>query len=224
MASLMRLQPHHKQYHVVESPLVAGAQGLPKEEIEQLVQAHLDAPSPATREAAIMAFASIIRHITGRFIGTFRTTTSMEDDLISVAFEVVMNAVDTGLPSNGCCRVISNRICRAHTAHVNTFRTSFAPSVPTQLERRERGERPAYAIRLKPEHDEPGVDYFLKEFEFFESLTQSDLTGLEREVIQPWNWGKSIRQLTDELDHSYREVREAVNHVYELAKEIAYAD
>ena len=222
MASIMRLQPHHTGYAASTNDLVKDAEELPKEEIERRVAAYQNDPS--ARSDAILAFSSIIRHLTCRYIGTFRGIRHMEDDLVSTGFEVVIHALDNGIEPEDCCRVISNRIIDAQAQFINDYRSAHAPSLRTQRERVKRGEEAVYAVSLTVDHDQPDADNSLQEFEFYETLINMDLTDIERAIIHPSNWGKTIHQLQEELGETYYAVQDAFKRVKELAKEVAYAD
>lgn len=224
MASIIKLRPDHKKYHVVTSPLLQGVEELPAAEIEKRVQAHIDNPCKETREAAIMAFGSIIRHITGRYIGNFRSLLSMEDDLISVAFEVVIEAIDKQQPSNDICRIVSNRIINRQTHYINKFRSAASPSTMSQHRRLQKGESVQYAVALSDSHVTASDDESLNEFEFYQSLLEFDLSDLERELLKPAYWNRPSREVAKELGVDRRTVSRAVNRLLSLAKEVLYAD
>lgn len=222
MASIMRLQPHHTGYAVSTNALVKDAEEIPKEEIERRVAAYRDDPS--ARSDTVLAFSSIVRHLTCRYIGTFRSIRHMEDDLVSTGFEVVIHALDNGIEPEDCCRVISNRIIDAQAQFINDYRSAHAPSLRTQRSRVKRGEEAVYAVSLTADHDQPDAGDSLQEFEFYETLINMDLTSLERKLLEPRYWGKSLRQLFQELDEPHHEIRDALARIKELAKEVVYAD
>lgn len=221
----MRLRPEHKQYHMVTNPLVSGAEELTTEQIEEVVKAFNDDPSPETRQAAIMAFGSSIRHIVGRYIGTYRSLKSIEDDMVTEAFMVVMAAVDNGISHEDCHRVISNRILKRLTNYVNKFRTATAPVINTQWKRLKEGKDVLYAVPLDMDvHDQPSVDESFEEFEFLSSLIESDLSPLEQQVLEPENWGLPAEELAAKLGVHRATIYRAIDSLITKSKEIIYAD
>lgn len=224
MGSVIILRPEHKKYHAVTSPLLQGVEQLTSEEIEARVQAHLDNPCKETRDAAIMAFGSIIRHITGRYIGNFRSLVSMEDDLISVSFGVVIKAIDGKQPSHDICRIVSNRILNHQTKYINKYRTAASLSETAQRRRLKNGEEVHYAVPIDDTHVQTSMDESLVEFEFYESLQSLDLSDLERELLRPHNWGRTTREIAKDLGLPHMTVHRAVTRLLTMARELIYAD
>lgn len=220
----MRLQPHHRQYHMVTNLLVSDAEELPTKEIEARVRAYNEDPTEANRERAVLAFGSVIRHMVGRYIGTFRSIKSMEDDLVSQAYMSVLHSIDSGTEADDSCRVISNRVLRTLTEYVNKYRTASAPTLRYQLKRVNRGEDVLYAVPIAKTHDQPEEDYSLMEYEFLSALLDSDLTEIEKKILDPDHWGLTIDEMARRLEMPPQTLGRHFNRLVEKARQLLYAD
>lgn len=154
----MRLLPSHRECFKVENLLVADAVALDPEEIEAICEGYLQ--GDRSRDDAVMAFASCVRHITGRWLAAFRATRSMEDDLVSVAMETVIHSIDSLTTAEDATNIITNRVLRAQTEHINDYRSASAPSLRTQQRKRVSGEEVQYTDQIEDTYDkEDDHDY-----------------------------------------------------------------
>lgn len=225
MASIMRLRPGHKKHHVITSPLLTNAKELTEDAIKATVQKYYDNPTTHNRDEAIMAFGSIIRYITSRYLGAFRSMVSLEDDLITRGFLVVMSALDDRTDVDEICRLVSGRIMSAQTEEIHDARASGFISLRTQRRRVSNGEPALYTKPIDDTHDSVELDPSIREFEFYRSLVdRKDLSPMERNLLRPENWGKTRSLLATKYDVDLKVIRQAYRRLIDIAKEQLYAD
>lgn len=225
MASIMRLRQAHKRHHAVTSPLVSNAQEYTEAEIEEFVKTYYANPTKENQDAAVMSFASIIRYITARYIGAFRSVISLEDDLITRGFMVVMAAMDERVPVEDVCRVVSSRIISAQTEEIHNARASGVISLRTQRRRVRDGNEALYPVQIDDSHDSFDFDSSLSELEFYRSLIErKDLDSLDRQLLRPENWSKTRLELAEKYGVSLRTIRLSINKLIKISKEMLYAD
>lgn len=225
MASIMRLRPEHKRHHVITSPLVANAKEMSEDQIKAVVQTYYDNPTTQNRDAAIMAFGSIIRYITARFLGAFRSMSSLEDDLITRGFMIVMDVLESRIQIDAVCRTVSNRILWAQTQEVHNTRAMGTVSFPTQKRRVSKGDAALYVVAINEEHESFDFDPSLGEFELYRSMIErEDLTELERSLLHPVNWAQPTKDLAEKYGVTDRTIRRAISRLITIAREELYAD
>jgi len=221
----MRLLPGHKRHHAVTSPLVADAKEYTEEEIEAFVKTYYDTPTKANRDAAVMSFASIVRYITARYIGAFRSMASLEDDLITAGFLVVLKALDANIPVENICKVISGRIIAAQTREIHEARSLGGIGLTAQKERVQNGQAALYSVPISDEHEQFKVDEHLALIDLIDSLQErKDLTDLERGLIRYGINGRSSEDLAKRFNVNERTIRRAISNLIKVAKEELYAD
>ena len=204
MPSIIRLKPEHRKYHIVESPLVKNAVIYSEEEIEAIATDYLSDRSSTNRERLIMSFSSIIRHMVGRYIGTWRSLLSMEDDLITEAFIKVTDAVDNLVAEEieGICGTVSNRINARLAHYINANRATWAPCLATQQKRFSQGQEILISRYLE---DSDTTTYVtedeISQVDFADAIEELQLTDpIDIEIMKPENWHLSVSELAERLD------------------------
>jgi len=216
MASIIRLQPHHTKCFSVENLLVVDAKPMTPEQIEQACQDYLDGGS---RDDAIMAFASCIRHITGRWLATFPVTRTMEDDLVSVGMETVIESIDKLEDTEDVTNVITNRVLDAQTRHINDYRSASAPSLTTQRQKWRDGKEVHYSRPLEPSDDRPDGDQDLEQFEFVDLMFHAAQDDLDLQILHPSNWACSHEEIAERLEVDQSTINRRVRRLQTVLKE-----
>lgn len=220
MPSLIRLRPEHKKYHIVESPLVRNAMPLSVEQIEKIASEYLFSRTSENRDKLIMSFASIIRHIVGRYIGTWRSLLSMEDDLITEAFLKVTDVVDNLEAADDICDTISNRIVASLAHYINANRATWAPSLRTQHKLLNQGDDILISRYLD---DEDTATYFtedeISQVDFADAIEQMELTDpIDIEIMKRDSWDLTVAELAEKLGCSVNTVLRRRSALYSTLK------
>lgn len=197
----MRLRPEHREWSRPTHPAVRKAKVYTEDQIEAFCQAYLDYPTEENRHAAIMSFASCIRHITGRWLGTYSRSWPFEDDIVQVGFETIINSVDSMESSEGVMKTFTNRVLAAQTRFLNKNRTTTAPSASVQSENYSNDESGI------PDDEEFDVDYHdrqdpcneMSQIEFVDAMRALAKDDLDRELIHPRFWAKPVKYIAAEL-------------------------
>ena len=207
MPSLIRLRPEHKKYHIVESPLVRNAVPLSVEQIEEIANIYLTDKTSENRDKLIMAFASIIRHIVGRYIGTWRSLLSMEDDLITEAFLKVTDVVDKLVAADDICDTVSNRVIASLAHYINANRATWAPSLRTQHKRLNQGD---------------GI-LISRYLDFIDAIERMELIDpIDVEIMRRDSWDLTVAELAERLDCSIATVLRRRSALYTVLKGFLY--
>ena len=218
------MRPEHKKYHIVESPLVRNAVPLSVEQIEEIANIYLTDKTSENRDKLIMAFASIIRHIVGRYIGTWRSLLSMEDDLITEAFLKVTDVVDKLVAADDICDTVSNRVIASLAHYINANRATWAPSLRTQHKRLNQGDGILISRYLD---DEDTTRYVtedeISQVDFIDAIERMELIDpIDVEIMRRDSWDLTVAELAERLDCSIATVLRRRSALYTVLKGFLY--
>lgn len=198
---MIRLKPEHKQWKQPTNPLIRQAEVKSEEEIVAVCQRWLDVRTEKARDDAILVFSSCLRHIIGRWLGSFPITWDHEDDLVQVGYESIMKSIDELETTEDVMNLVTNRALSAQTEYMNKNRSIVSPSNKTQKRRYNEGEQipETEELNLETGHDRPDPCDEILQVDFIDAVKAACRDDTDRAIIHPDNWNKSEREVAERV-------------------------
>lgn len=219
---MIRLKPEHQHWRQPTHPLIRNAKVRSEDEIVQACQHWLDTRTDMARANAVYVFSSCLRHIVGRWLGTFSITWDHEDDLVQVGYMSIIKSIDELEDTYDVMNLVTNRALAAQTAFINKARSVVAPSLTTQKERwAEDGEEvpESEEFDLEIGHDRPDPCNEILQVDFVDAVRLSCHDEIDLAIVQPENWNKPVREVAERVGVSPMTVsnrrRELIKRVQE---------
>jgi hypothetical protein len=193
MAKLITLRKCHTKCISIRSPVLDGANPVPPEEIERLMSIYIKDRSTANRDAVVMAFRSIIRHVVGRYIANWPSISSMKDDLVSIGFETLLLGLPTIESEVDVCGIMTNRMVSRMSVYINKFKTAASPSKKKQQHDYKDGREPVIAVDIDSvDTSNYTVDSEESHIDFIEALDDLEVKDkIDEALLDPENWNKT---------------------------------
>lgn len=221
---MIRLKPEHQQWKQPLHPLVRRAEVKTEEEIVVACQRWMDERTHTSRADAIYVFSSCLRHIVGRWLGTFSFTWDYEDDLVQVGYASIIKSIDELETTEDVMNLVTNRVLSAQTDFINKVRTVVAPSARTQRRKySEDGEQLPETEEFDIEgHDRADPCNEILQVDFIDAMRTAAQDELDRAIIHPDNWDKPAREVAERVGAHHTTVSSRRSRMIERIKQELY--